>query len=95
MEYNIGTVVTLKKGHPCGTNEWEIIRTGADFKLLRSYSNGSKKNFRKKRKEDFAVNKKTKALFKTKRFRKKIHKMKKKSLNTGTFFDIIVIRDIY
>ena len=33
MEYNIGTVVTLKKGHPCGTNEWEIIRTGADFKL--------------------------------------------------------------
>ena len=78
MEYNIGTVVTLKKGHPCGTNEWEIIRTGADFKLkcerLRSYSNGSKKNFRKKRKEDFAVNKKTKALFKTKRFRKKITK---------------------
>ena len=33
MEYNIGTVVTLKKGYPCGTNEWEIIRTGADFKL--------------------------------------------------------------
>ena len=33
MEYNIGTVVTLKKGHPCGPNEWEIIRTGADFKL--------------------------------------------------------------
>ncbi len=23
----------LKKGHPCGTNEWEIIRVGADFKL--------------------------------------------------------------
>ena len=33
MEYNIVTVVALKKGHPCGTNEWEIIRTGADFKL--------------------------------------------------------------
>mgnify|MGYP000349819780 CR=1 FL=1 len=33
MEYNIGTVVALKNGHPCGTNEWEIIRTGADFKL--------------------------------------------------------------
>ena len=31
MEYNIGTVVALKKGHPCGTNEWEIIRTGAEF----------------------------------------------------------------
>lgn len=33
MNYNIGTIVTMKKGHPCGTNEWEIIRTGADFKL--------------------------------------------------------------
>ena len=33
MEYNIGDIVTLKKGHPCGTNEWEIIRVGADFKL--------------------------------------------------------------
>ena len=33
MEYNIGTVVTLKKGHPCGTNEWEIISRVADFKL--------------------------------------------------------------
>lgn len=33
MEYNLGNVVVLKKGHPCGTNEWEIVRTGADFKL--------------------------------------------------------------
>lgn len=33
MEYNIGNIVTLKKGHPCGANEWEILRTGADFKL--------------------------------------------------------------
>lgn len=33
MDYNIGDIVTLKKGHPCGTNEWEIIRVGADFKL--------------------------------------------------------------
>lgn len=33
MDYNIGMVVSLKKGHPCGTNEWTIIRTGADFKL--------------------------------------------------------------
>lgn len=23
----------MKKGHPCGTNEWEIIRMGADIKL--------------------------------------------------------------
>ncbi|MFQ6931132.1 DUF951 domain-containing protein [uncultured Eubacterium sp.] len=33
MEYDIGNIVTLKKGHPCGTNQWKIIRTGADFKL--------------------------------------------------------------
>ena len=75
MEYNVGTVVTLKKGHPCGTNEWEIIRTGADFKLKCKGCGRivmvPRKTFEK------SVNKKTKALFKTKRFRKKIHKMKK------------------
>ena len=26
-------VVTLKKGHPCGSKEWEILRVGADFRL--------------------------------------------------------------
>lgn len=33
MDYQIGNIVMLKKGHPCGTNEWKIIRIGADFKL--------------------------------------------------------------
>lgn len=33
LEYEVGDIVTLKKGHPCGTNEWEIVRTGADIKL--------------------------------------------------------------
>ncbi|MCF7924535.1 MAG: DUF951 domain-containing protein [Candidatus Izimaplasma sp.] len=28
-----GTVVVLKKGHPCGKNLWEIIRFGAVCKL--------------------------------------------------------------
>ena len=32
-EYNIGNIVTMKKGHPCGANEWEVIRVGADIKL--------------------------------------------------------------
>ena len=32
-EYNVGTKVIMKKGHPCGANEWEIIRLGADIKL--------------------------------------------------------------
>jgi len=29
----IGNILILKKGHPCGTNRWEIIRVGADVKL--------------------------------------------------------------
>jgi hypothetical protein len=32
-EYDIGTIVIMKKGHPCGTNEWEVIRVGADIKI--------------------------------------------------------------
>lgn len=33
MKYRVGDIVTLKKGHPCGENMWEILRTGADIKL--------------------------------------------------------------
>lgn len=33
MEYQIGDIVTTKKKHPCGSNEWEITRIGVDFKL--------------------------------------------------------------
>lgn len=32
-EYSLGTIVEMKKGHPCGANEWEIIRLGADIKI--------------------------------------------------------------
>ena len=28
-----GSVLILKKGHPCGENKWEIIRYGAVCKL--------------------------------------------------------------
>lgn len=31
--YEVGDIVTLKKKHPCGSAEWEILRVGADFKL--------------------------------------------------------------
>lgn len=31
--YQIGTKVIMKKQHPCGTNEWEIVRLGADIKI--------------------------------------------------------------
>ena len=32
-KYTIGTKVIMKKQHPCGTNEWEITRVGADIKI--------------------------------------------------------------
>lgn len=32
-EYKLGSIVTMKKDHPCGTNEWEVVRVGADIKI--------------------------------------------------------------
>ena len=31
--YQLGNVVVMKKQHPCGANEWEITRLGADIKI--------------------------------------------------------------
>ena len=31
--YEVGDIVKLKKPHPCGSYEWEILRVGADFRL--------------------------------------------------------------
>jgi hypothetical protein len=33
MDINIGDVLTMKKQHPCGSNDWEVLRIGADFRL--------------------------------------------------------------
>lgn len=33
LKYEKGDIVSLKKGHPCGENKWEILRTGADIKI--------------------------------------------------------------
>lgn len=30
---SIGDIVELKKQHPCGSKQWEITRTGADFRI--------------------------------------------------------------
>lgn len=32
-EYELGSIVVLKKGHPCGENKWKIVRLGADIKI--------------------------------------------------------------
>ena len=31
--YQLGDIVIMKKQHPCGGNEWEITRLGADIKI--------------------------------------------------------------
>ena len=33
MDIQVGNVVRLKKNHPCGSREWEVLRVGADFRL--------------------------------------------------------------
>ena len=33
MGYEVGDIVRMKKPHPCGSYEWEILRTGVDFRL--------------------------------------------------------------
>ena len=32
-EYKIGSLLVLKKGHPCGENLWEVVKLGADIRL--------------------------------------------------------------
>ena len=33
MNINIGDILTMKKLHPCGSKDWEVLRIGADFRL--------------------------------------------------------------
>lgn len=33
QKYKIGSIVIMKKEHPCGSNRWEITRLGADIKI--------------------------------------------------------------
>ena len=33
MDVRIGDILTLKKAHPCGSRDWEVLRIGADFRL--------------------------------------------------------------
>ena len=31
LDVQMGQVLILKKGHPCGANRWEVVRLGADI----------------------------------------------------------------
>ena len=33
MKYELGSIVIMKKAHPCGENLWKVIRLGVDIKL--------------------------------------------------------------
>lgn len=33
MDVQVGDIIKLKKPHPCGSKEWEVLRTGMDFRL--------------------------------------------------------------
>ena len=33
MDIQVGDKLKMKKSHPCGSTEWEVLRIGADFKL--------------------------------------------------------------
>ena len=33
MDIRIGDILTMKKPHPCGSRDWQVLRIGADFKL--------------------------------------------------------------
>lgn len=34
MDVQVGDILTMKKPHPCGGNQFKVIRIGMDFKIL-------------------------------------------------------------
>ena len=33
MDIHVGDVLELKKGPPCGSRQWQVLRVGMDFRL--------------------------------------------------------------
>lgn len=33
MNLQLGDIIKMKKAHPCGSQEWKVLRVGADFRL--------------------------------------------------------------
>ena len=33
MDIQVGDVLTMKKAHPCGSKQWQVLRIRADVKL--------------------------------------------------------------
>lgn len=32
-KFYVGDIVQMRKQHPCGSFEWEVLRVGADFRI--------------------------------------------------------------
>jgi hypothetical protein len=52
MEIRLGDIVRLKKKHPCGNDQWEVVRVGADIRIrclkCRSYVLMERKKFERR-----------------------------------------------
>jgi hypothetical protein len=33
MDIRLNDILVMKKAHPCGEKRWQVLRTGADFRL--------------------------------------------------------------
>jgi len=33
MDVRVGDILQMKKTHPCGSDHWQVLRVGMDFKL--------------------------------------------------------------
>ena len=33
MDVRVGDILVMKKNHPCGSNKFEVLRSGMDFRL--------------------------------------------------------------
>jgi hypothetical protein len=33
MKFSVGDIVKLRKVHPCGGSDWEVMRVGMDFRV--------------------------------------------------------------
>lgn len=56
MDFSVGDIVQMKKSHPCGSAQWEILRTGIDFLhqmlRLRTHGHAAQSKIREKRKKN-------------------------------------------
>ena len=55
LDYGLNSIIKTTKKHPCGNDEWEIIRMGADIKIKCTKCNRiimlSRRNFNKRLKQ--------------------------------------------